>query len=62
MIQSERVKQEQQGAGMGLPITKQIMLLHDGDATLDSELGQGTTVTLRFPVYAENDPDRPSRR
>jgi two-component system, sensor histidine kinase and response regulator len=51
MIQSDRLRHEQQGAGMGLPITKQIMLLHGGTADLTSELKVGTTVTLRFPVH-----------
>lgn len=51
MIQSERHKHEQQGAGMGLPIVKQTMLLHSGDATLESEPDSGTAVYLRLPLY-----------
>jgi signal transduction histidine kinase len=50
MIQAERFKYEQQGAGMGLPITRQIMLLHGGSAAVDSEVGRGTVVTLSFPA------------
>ncbi len=50
MVQSERTKHEQQGAGMGLPIVKQLMLLHGGTASLKSEVGRGTVVTLRFPL------------
>jgi signal transduction histidine kinase len=53
MIQSERTKHEQQGAGMGLPIVKQIMLLHGGNAQLQSETRVGTTVTLSVPIYRE---------
>lgn len=35
--------------GLVLPIAKAIMDLHDGTITVDSELDQGTTFTLRFP-------------
>lgn len=50
MVQSDRRHQEQQGAGMGLPIVRQTMLLHGGDASLESRLGEGTTVMLRLPI------------
>jgi signal transduction histidine kinase len=55
MVQSERDKYEQQGAGMGLPLVKQIALVHGGDVTLDSEVNVGTTVTLRLPIYRRDD-------
>jgi len=51
LVQSERQKHEQQGAGMGLPIVKQTMLLHGGQASLHSEVNAGTVVTLRLPLY-----------
>jgi PAS domain S-box-containing protein len=38
-----------QGTGLGLAITKSMMELHGGDLLLESEKGQGTTVTLHFP-------------
>ncbi len=37
------------GAGLGLAIVKSIMELHGGRATMRSEVGKGTTFTLRFP-------------
>ncbi|UPT61166.1 MAG: ATP-binding protein [Hyphomonadaceae bacterium JAD_PAG50586_4] len=35
--------------GLGLPIAKSIMELHAGSMALESEPGEGTIVTLRFP-------------
>jgi signal transduction histidine kinase len=38
------------GAGLGLPLVKKIMNLHEGDLTITSTLGGGTTVVARFPA------------
>ncbi|MEO5336282.1 MAG: response regulator [Magnetospirillum sp. WYHS-4] len=38
-----------EGTGLGLPLAKTFMELHGGSLTLESALGQGTTVTLSFP-------------
>jgi signal transduction histidine kinase len=35
--------------GLGLALVKSIMDLHGGSAQIESILGQGTTVSLRFP-------------
>jgi two-component system, OmpR family, heavy metal sensor histidine kinase CusS len=43
------------GSGLGLAIVKSIMDLHQGKATIMSEIGKGTTVTLRFP-FTVNSP------
>ena len=40
----------QGGAGLGLSIAKSLVELHGGDISLDSALGQGTSVTVRFPI------------
>jgi two-component system heavy metal sensor histidine kinase CusS len=37
------------GVGLGLAIVQSIMRLHGGKATIESVLGQGTHVMLRFP-------------
>lgn len=38
-----------QGTGLGLPLCKRFLELHDGTLHLSSQPGQGTTVTARFP-------------
>jgi two-component system heavy metal sensor histidine kinase CusS len=38
------------GTGLGLAIVKSVATLHGGDAQIESALGQGTCVTLCFPV------------
>lgn len=38
------------GAGLGLAIVKSIVVLHGGDARIESAPGQGTRVTLQFPA------------
>jgi signal transduction histidine kinase len=37
------------GVGLGLPIARRIARLHDGDVTLESSVGAGTTVRLILP-------------
>ncbi|MBI2586753.1 MAG: hypothetical protein HYW28_12920 [Rhodospirillales bacterium] len=38
------------GAGLGLALSKSLMELHGGTLHLESELGKGTTVIVRFPA------------
>jgi len=38
------------GYGLGLSLCKKIMEAHGGDISIESEVGQGTTVTLLFPL------------
>lgn len=38
------------GAGLGLALVKSIVDLHGGSVTIQSQIGEGTTVTLIFPL------------
>ena len=40
---------KQEGTGLGLPLAKRMVDLHDGRLEIISTVGQGTTVTVRFP-------------
>ena len=50
-IESQHSK-TQQGTGLGLALTKSLVELHDGVLLMDSQPGQGTTVSFTLPVSA----------
>ena len=43
-------KQLGKGTGMGLSIVYGVVKMHAGDVSVDSEVGRGTTFTIRLPV------------
>ncbi|MCG6156763.1 HAMP domain-containing sensor histidine kinase [Rubinisphaera margarita] len=43
------------GTGLGLAIVKHLCQFFSGTITVDSELGKGTTFTIRFPLVSTND-------
>lgn len=40
-----------QGTGLGLPLAKAMVELHDGSLVLESEVGRGTSVFVTLPAY-----------
>ncbi|GGF21272.1 hypothetical protein GCM10011611_29220 [Aliidongia dinghuensis] len=42
------------GTGLGLPLTKRLVELHQGVLELESALGRGTTAVVRLPAAHEN--------
>ncbi len=48
--QSGPAEQRAMGTGLGLSLVKAMAHLHGGSMTLDSKLGEGTTVTVSLPV------------
>lgn len=53
------------GAGLGLPLAKTFVELHDGTFEIESAVGKGTMVTIRLPRHRLGGPDgarKPSGR
>ncbi|HYG77291.1 MAG TPA: HAMP domain-containing sensor histidine kinase [Planctomycetota bacterium] len=46
-------KAEGKGTGLGLAVVQHIVLQHKGTVRIDSSEGQGTTVVVELPAYAE---------
>ncbi len=49
-MQFERALYEQQGLGLGLAIARRLVELHLGTFQVESNPGEGTTMTIRFPL------------
>ncbi len=55
--QFNRMKNEQQGLGLGLAIVYKIIDLHNGDIDIESQLGEYTLVTIKIPIVTDFNPD-----
>ena len=44
---------KRRGLGLGLAISKRIVEQLDGTITVESEVGRGTSFTLRFPAQGD---------
>lgn len=44
---------KQRGAGIGLAVCNEIVTLHNGELNIDSEVGEGTTVSIYIPLYKD---------
>ncbi len=42
---------KEEGTGLGIPISLQIMQNHEGNLVIESDVQQGTTVTITFPIF-----------
>jgi signal transduction histidine kinase len=51
-VQFNRKVYEQQGSGLGLTVAKQLIEMHGGSLSIQSDVGHGTTVTVRVPLAA----------
>jgi signal transduction histidine kinase len=44
------MRRSEEGTGLGLPIARHLIEAHGGSLAIESEMGRGTMVTLRFPA------------
>lgn len=62
-FESDSHGSKHRGAGLGLAVVKSLVDLHHGSLELDSKVGRGTRITVRFPAQSQPDakPETPKR-
>lgn len=50
---------DERGSGLGLSLVKALTAMHGGEMTLESTLGEGTTVSVRMPVIRAGNESAP---
>lgn len=53
--QSDNSNLQQEGSGVGLALTKELIELHGGEIELESKVGQGATFSIFLPISEENE-------
>lgn len=49
-VQDEPYNSQTSGTGLGLPLARKLIELHDGTLTIESEIGSGTRILVTLPV------------
>jgi PAS domain S-box-containing protein len=51
-----KLARKYEGTGLGLPLSNAMVKLHGGELSIDSVVGEGTTVTIRLPASRVHQP------
>ena len=60
--QAGGMDQRAHGTGLGLSLVRAFAQLHGGEMTIESELGEGTSVAVRLPVLGAEAPQPDAQR
>lgn len=56
-FESNSYGSKHRGAGLGLAVVKSLVEMHGGGLAIDSKVGRGTRITVRFPERVKNNAD-----